>query len=83
MSANRTYQQLEVYIREQMRMSHVYQPVMLRVLLENGGTASTEDVAKALLSYDRSQVEYYEIRTKNMVGKVRTQNATRGLPLIC
>ena len=56
MSANRTYQQLEVYIREQMRMSHVYQPVMLRVLLENGGTASTEDVAKALLSYDRSQV---------------------------
>lgn len=74
MSANRTYQQLEVYIREQMRMSHVYQPVMLRVLLENGGTASTEDVAKALLSYDRSQVEYYEIRTKNMVGKVLTQN---------
>lgn len=74
MSANRTYQQLEAYIREQMRMSHVYQPVMLRVLLENGGTASKEDVAKALLSYDRSQVEYYEIRTKNMVGKVLTQN---------
>jgi len=74
MSANLTYQQLEAYIRAQMRMSHVYQPVMLRVLLENGGTASTEDVAKALLSYDRSQVEYYEIRTKNMVGKVLTQN---------
>jgi len=74
MSANLTYQQLEAYICEQMRMSHVYQPVMLRVLLENGGTASTEDVAKALLSYDRSQVEYYEIRTKNMVGKVLTQN---------
>ena len=55
-------------------MSHVYQPVMLQVLLERGGTASTEDVAKALLSYDRSQVEYYEIRTKNMVGKVLTQN---------
>jgi diadenosine tetraphosphate (Ap4A) HIT family hydrolase len=57
-----------------MRMSHVYQPVMLQVLLEKGGTASTEEVAKALLSYDRSQVEYYEIRTKNMVGKVLTQN---------
>ena len=62
MSANLTYQQLEAYISEQMRMSHVYQPVMLRVLLENGGRASTEDVAKALLSYDRSQVEYYENR---------------------
>jgi ATP adenylyltransferase len=39
MSANLTYQQLEAYIREQMRMSHVYQPVMLRVLLEKGGAA--------------------------------------------
>ena len=74
MSTNLTFQQLETYIRDQMRMSHVYQPVMLQVLLEKGGTASTEDIAKALLSYDRSQVEYYEVRTKNMVGKVLTQN---------
>ena len=69
MSANLSFQQLETYIRQQMRMSHVYQPVMLQVLLEKGGSASTEDVAKALLSYDRSQVEYYEIRTKNMERK--------------
>jgi ATP adenylyltransferase len=74
MSSTRTFHRLETYIREQMRMSHVYQPVMLQVLLEKGGTASTEDVAKALLSYDRSQVEYYEIRTRNMVGKVLSQN---------
>lgn len=71
---HRTFNQLEVYISEQMRMSHIYQPVMLKVLLRNGGTATTEEIAKALLSYDRSQVEYYEIRTKNMVGKVLTQN---------
>lgn len=74
MSANLSFQQLKTYIRKQMRMSHVYQPVMLQVLLEKGGAASTTDIAKALLSYDRSQVEYYEIRTKNMVGKVLTQN---------
>jgi diadenosine tetraphosphate (Ap4A) HIT family hydrolase len=74
MSVKLTFQQLETYIREQMRMSHVYQPVMLQLLLERGGVASTEDIAKALLSYDRSQVEYYEIRTKSMVGKVLTQN---------
>ena len=55
-------------------MSHVYQPAMLKVLLEKGGAASIEDVAKALLYYDQSQVEYYAIRTKNMVGKVLTQN---------
>ena len=69
-----TIQELETYIRDQMRMSHVYQPVMLLELLQNDGTASIEQVAKALLSYDRSQVEYYEIRTKSMVGKVLSQN---------
>jgi diadenosine tetraphosphate (Ap4A) HIT family hydrolase len=74
MSAKSNFHRLEIYIRNQMRMSHVYQPVMLWVLLERGGAATTEDIAKALLSYDRSQVEYYEIRTKNMVGKVLTQN---------
>lgn len=70
-----TVEELETYIRTQMRMSHVYQPAMLRVLLEQGGVASTSDIAKALLSYDQSQVEYYEIRTKQMVGKVLTNNA--------
>jgi ATP adenylyltransferase len=74
MSSDLTFAQLEEYIRLSMRMSHIYQPVMLKVLLENGGQADIETIAKALLSYDRSQVEYYEIRTKNMVGKVLTQN---------
>ena len=74
MMPHQTFPELEHYIREQMRMSHIYQPVMLQVLLMNGGMATTEEVAKALLGYDRSQVEYYEIRTKNMVGKVLTQN---------
>jgi ATP adenylyltransferase len=74
MSEHRTFKQLQTYIRDQMRMSHVYQPVMLLELLRNDGLATTEQVAKALLSYDQSQVEYYEIRTKNMVGKVLTQN---------
>ncbi len=74
METELTFSQLEDYIRASMRMSHIYQPVMLQVLLEGGGHAGTEEIAKALLSYDRSQVEYYEIRTKNMVGKVLTQN---------
>lgn len=62
------------YITEKMRMSHVYQPVMLRELLLSDGEATVEQIAKALLSHDQSQVEYYEIRTKNMVGKVLTNN---------
>lgn len=69
-----TTDQLKSYISHTMRMSHVYQPVMLRVLIENGGGASVTDIATALLSYDQSQVEYYELRTKNMVGRVLAQN---------
>ena len=69
-----TFDVLADFIANGMRMSHVYQPVMLRTLLESGGQASTEAIAKALLSYDRSQVEYYELRIKNMVGKVLAQN---------
>lgn len=74
MSVNPSFERLARYIKTDMRMSHVYQPVMLEVLLRNGGAASTEDIAKALLSHDRSQIEYYELRTKMMVGKVLSQN---------
>ena len=65
---------LHDYITNRMKMSHIYQPVMLKVLLENNGEASIEQIASALLSYDQSQVEYYGIRTKQMVGKVLTNN---------
>ena len=57
-----------------MRMSHIYQPVMLIELLGRKGSASTSEIAKALLGYDISQVEYYEHITKNMVGKVLTKS---------
>ena len=65
---------LHDYITNRMKMSHIYQPVMLKVLLENNGEASIEKIASALLSYDQSQVEYYGIRTRQMVGKVLTNN---------
>ena len=52
-----------------MRTSHVYQPVMSMTLLR-GGECSTEEVARAILSHDQSQAEYYEAVTNNMVGRV-------------
>lgn len=57
-----------------MRMAHIYQPVMLKELLLKGGQLSVEDIAKSLLAHDQSQIEYYEQITKNMVGKVLTDN---------
>ena len=58
------------FVKHKMRMSHVYQPVMIKALLENDGKLSVEDIAKEILSYDISQIEYYENVTKNMVGRV-------------
>jgi len=58
----------------QMRMQHVYQPVMMRTLLASKGVATVKEIAKALLAHDRAQIEYYELITKRMVGKVLTDN---------
>jgi len=66
------YQELAIFIQSRMKMSHIYQPVMLRELLRNGGTACVRDIAKALLAHDQSQIEYYEQITKRMVGDVLT-----------
>jgi len=53
-----------------MQMSHVYQPVMLRTLIDNGGKASVSEIAKALLAEDRAQLDYYREITKRMPGAV-------------
>jgi diadenosine tetraphosphate (Ap4A) HIT family hydrolase/5-methylcytosine-specific restriction endonuclease McrA len=63
-------QDYEDFVTHRMRMSHVYQPVMLMTLLENGGKASTREIARAVLDHDESQIEYYEKIVGNMVGRV-------------
>jgi len=64
------YKALVDFIVTRMRMSHIYQPVMLLELLEHDGISSTEDIAKAFLHHDLSQIEYYKKITNNMVGRV-------------
>lgn len=65
-----TYHQFKTFLQEKMRMSHIYQPVMIRKLLETEGQATDIEIANALLQYDPSQIEYYQSITNNMVGKV-------------
>jgi diadenosine tetraphosphate (Ap4A) HIT family hydrolase len=64
------YKELAEFIGKKMRMSHIYQPVMLMRLLENNGKCHEVDIAKDLVSHDQSQIEYYTKITNNMVGKV-------------
>jgi ATP adenylyltransferase len=64
------FSRLRDFLDRQMRMSHVYQPVMLDVLLERGGTAQIRDIAAAILAHDESQIDYYEEIVKRMPGRV-------------
>jgi ATP adenylyltransferase len=64
------YEALRDFIEGRMRMSHIYQPAMLIALLDFGGRASVAQIAKTILGYDQSQIEYYGQITRNMVGKV-------------
>ena len=64
------YQQLKDFLKYDMRMSHIYQPVMIKTLLDNYGVCHEKDISKALLIHDESQIDYYTKITNNMVGRV-------------
>jgi ATP adenylyltransferase len=68
------FQQLKTFLTKQMRMSHLYQPLMLRTLIEKGGKASLRDIAFCFLAHDESQIEYYMEITKRMPGPVLTRH---------
>ena len=74
-----SYERLCETIDKRMRMSHVYQPLMLMELLGHGfcqATASptpAQDVARRILGEDVTQIDYYTERVKRMVGKVHLQ----------
>lgn len=69
-----TYERLRIFIAERMRMSHVYQPLMLMELLGRRSPAPAEDVARRILGEDVTQIDYHTERVKRMVGKVLTGN---------
>ena len=68
------YDRLAEYINRRMRMSHIYQPLMLMELLGRSSPAPAEDIARRILGEDSSQIDYYTERVKRMVGRVLTSN---------
>ena len=52
-----SFDHLRDFIRKRMRMSHIYQPVMIKELLTHGGRATIHDIAAAFLARDASQLE--------------------------
>lgn len=53
-------ERLRTFIETGMAMSHIYQPVMIRTMLEGGGAATKRQIAAAFSAADLSQLEYYE-----------------------
>jgi ATP adenylyltransferase len=70
MKPSKLFTLLRDFLTNRMKMSHIYQPVMLMEIMKRGGTASVEEIAKSLLEHDRSQIDYYSEITKKMVGNV-------------
>jgi diadenosine tetraphosphate (Ap4A) HIT family hydrolase len=68
------YERIRRFLTEEMRQSHIYQPVMMKELLTSGGSSSAANIAQAILSHDPTQIEYYTQIVKNMVGRVLTRN---------
>ena len=60
-----TATQIIEFVTRRMRMSHIYQPLLIRALVRAGGSATLRQLATALME-DESQVLYYEDRIKKM-----------------
>ena len=54
------FKTLEHFIKKKMKMTHIYQPLMIRTLLSSDNTATVEDIARAFVNSDPSQLEYYK-----------------------
>ena len=74
------YQDLRNFIQRKMHMQHIYQPVMIKTLLESNDKASTRKITQSFLQLDESQIDYYRVITKQMPGQglKKTQYCNRG-----
>lgn len=68
------YEELKQFLENKMRMSHIYQPLLVKTLVELGGVATVRHLAMTFLNNDESQIQYYEKRLKEMPIKVLSQH---------
>lgn len=67
---SRPFEKLSEFIKTKMSMQNIYQPVFIKTLLENGGSATAQTVAQEILTYDVSQQDYYKNIVNTMTSKV-------------
>ena len=64
------FEDLIAFLETKMSMSHIYQPLLIKTLVDSGGSATLRQLAHAFLSQDESQLIYYEDRIKQMPLKI-------------
>jgi diadenosine tetraphosphate (Ap4A) HIT family hydrolase len=69
-----TYKNLIDFLENRMSMSHIYQPLLIRSLIDAGGSATIRQLAHKFLSQDESQLLYYENRIKQMPLRVLSRH---------
>jgi hypothetical protein len=61
-----TFEDLLKFVEGELRMSHVYQPLLISFLVESGGTATVRQLAQEFALADEASVLHYEKRIKEM-----------------
>jgi len=61
-----TFDELLKFIEEDLRMSHVYQPLLISFLVQSGGAATIRQLAQEFALADEASVLHYEKRIKEM-----------------
>ena len=62
----KTLEEFLDFSKKRMKPSHICQPVMIKTLIDCGGSATVRQIAQAFLLQYESQIQYYEERVKEM-----------------
>ena len=65
-----SFEELREFVVSKMKLSHIYQPLLIKALIESGGVSTVRQLAITFLSHDESQIRYYEDTLKKMPIKV-------------
>lgn len=76
------FEQLVDFIRKEMRMSHVYQPLLIRALVDSGGYATVRQLARAFLVEDESQLVFYERVIRRMPAHVLQKHGVVSIDML-
>lgn len=69
-----TFEELKDFMEQRMKLSHIYQPLLIKNLLNSGGSSTIRQMALSFLFEDESQIMYYEKRLKEMPIKVLSKH---------